>query len=91
MRALIVVEHHRSNPTSFLVSTHAVALLETLPGVSEVRVECENSVRATISYDWRDPGVHSQGMAAAFLSEGMKLVSTTRNARDDSRFAATSA
>src|SRR4051812_28667023 len=74
MRAQITVERHRSNVSSFLVGHPAVALLETLPGISEIRVEREDSHRATISYRWKDPGVHSPGISAALLTQGMQLV-----------------
>ena len=74
MRALITVERHRSNLSSFLVGNVAVALLETQPGISEVRIENETSHRATISYRWKDPGTHSAGIAAALVNAGMQLV-----------------
>jgi hypothetical protein len=74
MRALITVERHRSNISSFLVGNAAVALLETQPGISEVRIERETSHRATISYRWRDPGVLSMGISAALEREGLVLV-----------------
>jgi hypothetical protein len=74
MRALITVERHRSTPSSYLVGAHAVGVLEGLPGVSEVRLEHEGTHRATLSYRWRDPGIHSQGIGAALVVHGMQLV-----------------
>lgn len=74
MRAVITIERHRSNADSLLVGQPAVDLLETLPGVSDIRIEHEDSHRATISYRWRDPGIHSRGLSATLLSHGMRLV-----------------
>ncbi len=74
MRALITVERHRSTPSSYLVGPHAVVLLESLPGISEVRVEHEGIYRAVLSYRWKDPGIHSPGIEAALLAKGMQLV-----------------
>lgn len=74
MRAVIIVERHRSKPSGFLVGPQAAILLETLPGISEIRVESENTCRATISYRWKDPGIHSAGVEAALLTQGMQLV-----------------
>jgi hypothetical protein len=74
MRALITVERHRPDLSPFLLGANAVTLLESLPGVSDIRIEEENTHRATISYRWRDPGVHSQALSATLLSHGMRLV-----------------
>jgi hypothetical protein len=74
MRAIITVEHQRSNDESLHVGQPAVDLLETLPGISEVRVEHEDRLRAVISYRWRDPGVHFPSLSATFLSHGMRLL-----------------
>jgi hypothetical protein len=74
MRAVIIVERHRSTPSGFPVGSNAAILLETLPGISEIRVESESTYRATISYRWKDPGIHSPGVEAALLTQGMQLV-----------------
>jgi hypothetical protein len=74
MRAVITIERHRSSVDSFLVGQPAVDLLETLPGISEIRVEHEDGHRATISYRWKDTGVHSPGISAALQTRGMRLV-----------------
>lgn len=74
MRALITVERHRSIPSSYLVGPQAVLILESLPGISEIRVEHEGTHRAVLSYRWRDPGTHSPGIGSALLSEGIQLV-----------------
>lgn len=74
MRAQIKVERHRSAPSSYLVGPQALAFLEGLPGVSEVRIEHEGAARAILSYRWKDPGVHFTGIEAALLGQGMRLV-----------------
>jgi hypothetical protein len=74
MRAVIIVERHRSKPSVFLVGPKAATVLETLPGISEIRVESEGAYRATLSYRWKDPGTHSPGVEAALMTEGMQLV-----------------
>ena len=74
MRALVTIERHRSVPSSYLVGPHAIAVLEGLPGVSDVRVEHEGIHRATLSYRWKDPGTHSPGIEAALMTRGMQLV-----------------
>jgi|KBSMisStaDraftv2_1062788.scaffolds.fasta_scaffold59123_4 hypothetical protein len=75
MRALITVERHRSTTTSSsLLGSHATLVLESLPGISEIRVEHEGAHRAVLSYRWRDPGTHSPGIGAALLTEGIQLV-----------------
>jgi len=45
-----------------------------LPGISEVRIEHEGLARAILTYRWKDPGTHSPGIAAALLTQGMRLV-----------------
>src|ERR1700752_3155049 len=55
MRAVITVERHRSTPSSYLVGPQALTFLQTLPGVSDVRVDHEGTSRAVLSYRWRDP------------------------------------
>lgn len=74
MRALITVERHRSIPSSLLVGPRAAMILESLPGVSDIRVEHEGAYRAVLSYRWRDPGTHSPGIGAALMTEGIQLV-----------------
>jgi hypothetical protein len=74
MRAVITVERQRSIISSYLVGPQAATLLGALPGVSEIRIEREDSHRATISYKWKDPGVHSAGVEAALMAQGMRLV-----------------
>ncbi|HEV7489805.1 MAG TPA: hypothetical protein VGO25_03300 [Rhodanobacteraceae bacterium] len=49
-------------------------ILESLPGVSDIRVEHEGAYRAVLSYRWRDPGTHSPGIGAALMTEGIQLV-----------------
>ncbi|MET0231430.1 MAG: hypothetical protein ABW186_10905 [Rhodanobacteraceae bacterium] len=74
MRAVITVQRHRSAPSSYLVGAPAVRLLEGLPGVSDVKVESEGAHRATISYHWKDPGIHCPGIEAALVHHGIQVV-----------------
>jgi len=74
MRALVTVQRHRSAPSSYLVGRPAVLVLESLPGISDVRLESEGAHRATISYQWRDPGIHCPGIAASLAIHGMQVV-----------------
>lgn len=74
MRAVIIVRHSRSASRSHPVGPQAAVFLETLPGVSEIRVEREDFSRVTISYRWKDPGAHCVGMDAALRTQGMLLV-----------------
>jgi hypothetical protein len=74
MRAVITVQRHRSAPSSYLVGAPAVVLLQRMPGVSDVRVESEGAHRATISYRWKDPGIHCAGIEAELVLHGIQLV-----------------
>jgi hypothetical protein len=73
MRAVITVKRDRSAQGSCLIGAQAVVVLTTLPGVSEIRVEREDSSRATISYQWKDSGVCSAGIESALMTKGMRL------------------
>ena len=55
MGAVIVARHNRQDPSPFEVGPQAMMVLESLPGVSEVRVDSEDLDRATLSYRWKDP------------------------------------
>jgi hypothetical protein len=71
MRATITVERKRSFPSSFLVAGDAVKLLQSLPGVSEIRVERAGPMRAVISYTWRPDDNVSIG--EALENSGMQI------------------
>jgi hypothetical protein len=74
MRATITVERQRSNLSSYLVAADAVKLLETMIGISEIAIDSQDAFRATISYRWKDPGIHTPSVGAALLQQGMRLV-----------------
>ena len=74
MRAVIVVRHHRLLPSPYDIGPQAAMVLESLPGVSQIRIDREEPHRATISYKWSDPGVHSPCVGVALSSRGMQLV-----------------
>jgi hypothetical protein len=74
MRAIIVVRHHRARPSPYDVGAQAVIVLGALPGVSEIRIDREDSNRATISYRWKDPGVQSACISVALASQDMQLI-----------------
>ena len=74
MRAVIVVRHSRSDPSPFEVGPQAMMVLESLPGVSEIRVDSEDSDRATLSYRWTDPGERSASIGIALALNGMHLI-----------------
>ena len=74
MRAVILVRHQRSHPSPNEVGPQAAMVLESLPGVSQIRFDREEAHRATISYKWKDPGIHSPSVGAALASRGMELV-----------------
>jgi hypothetical protein len=74
MRATITVERQRSNVSPYLVAADAVKLLESLSGISEIAIDSQNAFRATISYCWKDPGIHTTSVGAALLQQGMRLV-----------------
>jgi hypothetical protein len=74
MRAVIVIRHCPARASPHDVGAQAVIVLESLPGVSEVRIDHEDSNRATISYRWKDPGVHSACIGVALASQGMQLI-----------------
>lgn len=74
MRALITVERRHSPASSFLVGPRALAVLESLPGVSEIRIEHEGATRAVLSYRWRDPGIHTPGIGLALSAQGISLI-----------------
>jgi hypothetical protein len=74
MRAMITVERQRSTASSFLVGPHALTVLESLPGVSEIRIEHEGITRAVLSYRWRDPGTHTPGIGLALSAQGIALI-----------------
>lgn len=73
MRVVIYVRHHRSHPSPYDIGPQATMVLESLPGVSQIRVDHEEAHRATISYKWKDPGVHSPCVSVALASRGMQL------------------
>jgi hypothetical protein len=73
MRATITVRRHRSAPSSRLVGYETVELLETLPGISEIRVEREDSCRAIVSYRWQ-PADRAVGIEAALQPLGIQIV-----------------
>lgn len=74
MRAVIVVRHSRTHPSPLEVGPQAMMVLEALPGVSEIRVDSEDSDRATLSYRWKDPGERSASMGIAFALNGLRLI-----------------
>jgi hypothetical protein len=74
MRAVIIVRHGRSYLGPFEVGPQAIMVLKSLPGVSEIRLDSEDSNGATISYRWKDPGAHSASIGVAFASNGMHLI-----------------
>jgi len=73
MRAVIDVKRDRSAQGSYLIGARAVVVLTDVPGISEIRIEREGSSRATISYQWKDPGVCSAGIESALTTRGMRL------------------
>ena len=74
MRAVIVVRRHRSHPSPSDIGPQATLVLESLPGVSQIRIDREEAHQATISYKWKDPGVHSPCVSVALATRGMQLV-----------------
>lgn len=74
MRVVIYVRHDRAHPSLYDVGPQATTVLESLPGVSQIRIDREEARRATISYKWKDPGVHSPCVGVALASQGMQLI-----------------
>jgi hypothetical protein len=73
VRATITVRRHRSAPSSWLVGHETVELLGTLPGVSDIRVEREDSCRAVVSYRWQ-PDDRAIAVEAALQPRGIQVV-----------------
>jgi len=74
MRVVIFVRHHRSHPSPYDIGPQVTMVLESLPGVSQIRVDREEAHRATISYKWKDPGIHSPCISVVLASRGMQLI-----------------
>lgn len=74
MRATITVRRRRSAPSSYLVGHQTATLLQSLPGVSDIRVESEDACRAVLSYRWRDPGTQNPALEDALDPHGIQLV-----------------
>jgi len=71
VRATITIERKRSVPSSVLVAGDAVKLLQSLPGVSDIRIERAGPMRAEISYRWRPHD--SVSIGDAFEDSGMQI------------------
>jgi hypothetical protein len=74
MRSMVTIERTRSAPSAYLVAGDAMSVLGEMPGVSAVTLEHENLSRATISFIWKDPGMHSASMDLVLANEGMRIV-----------------
>ena len=74
MRGRVTIERSRLLNRPTLVSADAIAVLAAMPGMSDVTLEIEDAYRATISFAWKDVGVHSPGMDALLHAEGMRIV-----------------
>jgi D-aminopeptidase len=74
MRGMVTVERNRSVPSPYLVGADAMALLATIPGVTTVVLEQQDTRRATISFQWKDSGSHSAGIDTIFAANGMRVV-----------------
>lgn len=74
MRGTVTIERSRLLHSPALVSADAIAVLAAMPGMSDVSLEIEDAYRATISFAWRDVGVHSPGMDLLLHAEGMRVV-----------------
>lgn len=74
MRRMVTIERSRLLRSPALVSADAIAVLAAMPGISDVSLETEDTYRATISFAWKDLGVHSPGMDVLLHAEGMRVV-----------------
>jgi len=74
MRATITVERQRASASAGFVAGDVVKMLESIPGITEIAVERQDTVRATISYRWKDPGIHTPGVSASLMAQGMRVV-----------------
>jgi hypothetical protein len=60
-------------------ATHAVGanakrILAGIDGVTQVQIESEEIDRATLSYQWKDPGAHFIGIDETLRLQGMRRV-----------------
>jgi hypothetical protein len=74
MRRMVTIERSRLLRNPGFVSADAMAVLAAMPGISDVSLEIEDTYRATISFAWKDVGVHSPRMDVLLDAEGMRVV-----------------
>jgi hypothetical protein len=74
VRGMVTIERSRLLHSPALVGADAIAVLAAMPGMSDVALEIEDAHRATISFAWKDAGVHSPGMDVLLHAEGMRVV-----------------
>jgi hypothetical protein len=74
MRATITVRRHRSAPSSNLVGFETVELLESLPGISDIRVEREDPCKAVVSYRWQPKGEREPAVANVLERLGIQVL-----------------
>ena len=73
MRATIKVRRFHSAPSPYLVGNQTLRLLERL-GLNDLRVETEDSHRATLSYRWREHDAPALELQYALDTHGIELV-----------------
>jgi hypothetical protein len=74
MRGMVTIERSRLLHSPPLITADAIAVIAAMPGMSNVMLEIEDTYRATISFAWKDVGVHSPGMDVLLQAEGMRVV-----------------
>jgi hypothetical protein len=63
-----------SPDTAHAVGANAKSILTGIAGVSQVQIESEEIDRATLSYQWKDPGAHFIGIDETLRLQGMRRV-----------------
>jgi len=74
MHMIITVLRLPSDATTRAVGTSARRILAGVEGISEICLKRQEIERATLSYEWSDPGTLSGGLDVLLGSCGMRRV-----------------
>lgn len=74
MHQIITIERLPSPFTTYLVGPSASRVLAAVEGVSDVMLRQESADRATLSYEWADPGIYVVGIDQALKTQGMRRI-----------------
>lgn len=74
MHTIATILRFNSPDATHAVGANAERILAGIDGVSHVRIQSEEIDRATLSYQWEDPGAHFIGIDEALRLQGMRRV-----------------